>query len=236
MQHQECCISISKTSSIEIWHWGTCWLFKVISQESNTISRLQVSLLSLLCHILPLWMLMHCSDFGMAKMMAKEYYKTDDKTIPVRWCAPEVLQFGKFSSHSGRCTTGKCIFLNMSQSFSCFFQMFGPLELCYGKCSAMGWFVLSFSLIKSCANHNSRSHIQLQCPTREFSKRWLEDTDWNHQRIVRGRFMSWWLHVGMHNQNKDQHSNNFMIALKMSGFNPNRIRTSVATFLFWNKI
>jgi len=42
------------------------------------------------------------SDFGMARtMMDKEYYKTESKTIPVRWCSPEALQFGKFTIHSG---------------------------------------------------------------------------------------------------------------------------------------
>ena len=42
-------------------------------------------------------------DFGMAKLIAieQEYYKIDDKTIPVKWCAPEVIEFGKFSSQSG---------------------------------------------------------------------------------------------------------------------------------------
>ena len=42
-------------------------------------------------------------DFGMAKLIAveHEYYKTNDKTIPVKWCAPEVIEFGKFSSQSG---------------------------------------------------------------------------------------------------------------------------------------
>jgi len=41
------------------------------------------------------------SDFGMARTMTnKGYYKTESKTIPVRWCSPEALQFGKFSFHS----------------------------------------------------------------------------------------------------------------------------------------
>jgi len=40
------------------------------------------------------------TDFGMARTMAKGYYKTDDKIIPVRWCALEVLQYGTFSFQS----------------------------------------------------------------------------------------------------------------------------------------
>ena len=39
----------------------------------------------------------------MAKSITIEqgYYKTDDRIIPVKWCAPEVINFGKFSSQSG---------------------------------------------------------------------------------------------------------------------------------------
>jgi len=39
-------------------------------------------------------------DFGMSKITSKEYYKTEGKTIPVKWCPPEVIQFGKFSVQS----------------------------------------------------------------------------------------------------------------------------------------
>ena len=76
-------------------------MLQVIDQESNTQSRLQVSL-RFLSFLAVLLMLMHCSDFGMAKTMTREYYKTDDKTVPVRWCSPEALEFGKFSSQSGK--------------------------------------------------------------------------------------------------------------------------------------
>lgn len=31
----------------------------------------------------------------------KEYYKSNDTTIPVKWCSLEVLKYGKFSIHSG---------------------------------------------------------------------------------------------------------------------------------------
>jgi len=40
------------------------------------------------------------SDFGMARTMDKGYYKTESKTIPVRWCSPEAIQIGKFSFYS----------------------------------------------------------------------------------------------------------------------------------------
>lgn len=42
-------------------------------------------------------------DFGMSRMVNKEYYKSESTVIPVRWCAPEVLQFGKYSTSSGIC-------------------------------------------------------------------------------------------------------------------------------------
>jgi len=40
------------------------------------------------------------SDFGMARSVVRGYYKTESKTIPVRWCSPEALEYGKFSIHS----------------------------------------------------------------------------------------------------------------------------------------
>lgn len=38
----------------------------------------------------------------MARILSSDYYKTDAKTIPIKWSAPEVLQFGKFSTQSGK--------------------------------------------------------------------------------------------------------------------------------------
>lgn len=41
------------------------------------------------------------TDFGMSRAVGhNEYYTTDDKSIPVKWCAPEVLEYGKFSTQS----------------------------------------------------------------------------------------------------------------------------------------
>jgi len=40
------------------------------------------------------------SDFGMSKMTSEEYYKTESKTIPVKWCSPEVIEYGRFSVQS----------------------------------------------------------------------------------------------------------------------------------------
>lgn len=42
------------------------------------------------------------SDFGMAReLLEKEgQYKMKEGAVPIRWCAPEVLQAGKFSTKS----------------------------------------------------------------------------------------------------------------------------------------
>src|SRR5436190_20284532 len=38
------------------------------------------------------------SDFGMSRVLEEtDYYKVTGNTIPVRWSAPEVLQFQRFS-------------------------------------------------------------------------------------------------------------------------------------------
>jgi len=40
------------------------------------------------------------SDFGMSKITSEEYYKTQNKSIPIKWCPPEVIEYGKFSVQS----------------------------------------------------------------------------------------------------------------------------------------
>lgn len=38
------------------------------------------------------------SDFGMAKVLGENsYYKSDNVTLPYKWCSVEVLKYGKFS-------------------------------------------------------------------------------------------------------------------------------------------
>jgi serine/threonine protein kinase len=45
--------------------------------------------------------LVKVADFGMSKMLpGTDYYKSSDKEIPVKWSAPEVLQYGRFSFQS----------------------------------------------------------------------------------------------------------------------------------------
>lgn len=38
------------------------------------------------------------ADFGLSRSVQQGFYQTDDPTLPVRWCAPEVLQDGIFTS------------------------------------------------------------------------------------------------------------------------------------------
>ena len=41
-------------------------------------------------------------DFGMSKtLIANDYYTKEEGSIPVKWCAPEVLNYNKFSVESG---------------------------------------------------------------------------------------------------------------------------------------
>src|SRR4029079_5080078 len=40
------------------------------------------------------------ADFGLSRITDKGYYKTSDKTMPVKWRAPESLEYGSFSSKS----------------------------------------------------------------------------------------------------------------------------------------
>src|SRR4051794_33596128 len=37
------------------------------------------------------------SDFGLSRTMDSEYYKENESTLPVKWTAPESLQYNKFT-------------------------------------------------------------------------------------------------------------------------------------------
>ena len=49
----------------------------------------------------PIDLIIFIEDFGMARSLNSEYYKTDDTLFPVKWSSPEVLNYGKFSVQSG---------------------------------------------------------------------------------------------------------------------------------------
>jgi len=40
------------------------------------------------------------SDFGLSRSIENSYYKSDDAHVPIKWCAPEVLQFGTHTTKS----------------------------------------------------------------------------------------------------------------------------------------
>ena len=40
------------------------------------------------------------SDLGMSRSVEKNYYKTQDSDVAIRWSAPETLEYGLFSSKS----------------------------------------------------------------------------------------------------------------------------------------
>src|SRR5690606_7172908 len=49
------------------------------------------------------------ADFGMSRMV-EEYYSTENKTIPVKWSAPECIQLGVFNFKSDVWAFGKINF------------------------------------------------------------------------------------------------------------------------------
>ncbi len=38
------------------------------------------------------------ADFGLSKQTSGDYYRTDNKTMPVKWTAIEVIQYGLYST------------------------------------------------------------------------------------------------------------------------------------------
>lgn len=44
--------------------------------------------------------LVKISDFGMSRALEKDYYKSESKTIPVKWSPPEVIDSGNFTLKS----------------------------------------------------------------------------------------------------------------------------------------
>ncbi|KAK2898532.1 hypothetical protein QQF64_032233 [Cirrhinus molitorella] len=40
------------------------------------------------------------ADFGLARIVKDPFYSSEDKTIPYKWCAPEAISHGRFSSKS----------------------------------------------------------------------------------------------------------------------------------------
>ncbi len=44
-------------------------------------------------------------DFGLSRKTEEGYYTSESKTMPVKWCSPEVLRYGKYSTKVNTTTT-----------------------------------------------------------------------------------------------------------------------------------
>src|SRR4051812_35751092 len=44
--------------------------------------------------------LVKVADFGLSRSVDKGYYQSNDKTIPYRWCAPEIFDQGVYTAKS----------------------------------------------------------------------------------------------------------------------------------------
>ena len=49
------------------------------------------------------------SDFGLSRLIEKEFYHTEDKTVPVKWTAIEAIEYGMYSSKSDVWSFGVCL-------------------------------------------------------------------------------------------------------------------------------
>ena len=58
------------------------------------------------------------ADFGMSQRMERSYYATENKTILVKWTAPEAIEFGRFNIKSDVWSFDKNVhFLTFSLTF-----------------------------------------------------------------------------------------------------------------------
>ena len=49
------------------------------------------------------------SDFGLSRSLQNEYYRTDEKTMPVKWTAIESIKYGIYTSKSDVWSFGVCL-------------------------------------------------------------------------------------------------------------------------------
>lgn len=49
------------------------------------------------------------SDFGLSRVTDKDYYRTDDKTVPVKWTAIEAIEYGLYTTKSDVWSFGICL-------------------------------------------------------------------------------------------------------------------------------
>jgi serine/threonine protein kinase len=46
------------------------------------------------------------ADFGLSRKLTKNYYKSDDKNIPIKWSSPEVIQIEVIKMMTHICSLG----------------------------------------------------------------------------------------------------------------------------------
>jgi serine/threonine protein kinase len=57
------------------------------------------------------------SDFGLSRFTEKDYYRTDDKTMPVKWTSIEAIEFGIYTSKSDVWSFGICLWYQQFNDF-----------------------------------------------------------------------------------------------------------------------
>ena len=59
------------------------------------------------------------ADFGMSRRLESTYYATENKALPVKWTAPESIEFGRFNFKSDVWSFGKDFLALLTHSFRC---------------------------------------------------------------------------------------------------------------------
>jgi serine/threonine protein kinase len=77
--------------------------------EQNNIVHRDLALRNLLVSKVDGKYTVKVSDFGMSRSTEKGYYQSEEKSIPVKWSAPEVLEYGRSTSRSDVWSFGVCL-------------------------------------------------------------------------------------------------------------------------------
>jgi len=68
-------------------------------QEQSIIHR-DVAARNMLTTIIEGKYFVKVSDFGLSRLVQDDTYYSQDKNVPIKWCAPEVLEKGRYSHQS----------------------------------------------------------------------------------------------------------------------------------------
>jgi serine/threonine protein kinase len=81
----------------------------MIYLEENSIIHRDFALRNLLVNKVDGKYVVKVSDFGMSRLTEHGYYTSHDKTIPIKWSAPEVIAYGRSTSKSDVWSFGICL-------------------------------------------------------------------------------------------------------------------------------